>query len=82
MYQLMAMCWPTDHPKKPLTGLRELALRHHGDGHHVGDRILLGLIQLLRPALANLPPLSGSAPERQDIFIVYRQFGWFAKSLV
>ena len=44
------------------------------DGHHVGNRARLGLIQLLRPALASLPPPSGGAPEGQEIKTVHTQF--------
>ena len=38
-----------------------------GDGHHVGYRVRLWLIQLLRPALASLPPPRGGAPAGQKI---------------
>ena len=49
-----------------------------GDGDHVGDRIRFGLIQLLRPALARLPPPRGGAPAGQKMYTVCRQFDWFA----
>ena len=44
-----------------------------GDWHNVEDW-LLRLIQLLRPALASLPPPSGGAPEGQEIKTVHTQF--------
>jgi hypothetical protein len=44
------------------------------DGRHVGNRARLGLIQLLCPALASLPPPSGGAPEGQEINTVHTQF--------
>ena len=40
-----------------------------GDGHHIGDRTWLGLIQLLRAALASLPPPRRGAPEWQKVDI-------------
>ena len=47
-----------------------------GDEHHVGYRALLGLIQLLGPALASLPPPLCGAPAGQKIYIFYVQFSW------
>ena len=41
--------------------------KNTGDGHHIGDRTWLGLVQLLRAALASLPPPRGGAPEWQNI---------------
>ena len=52
------------------------------DGHHVSNRVRLGLIQLHRPALARRPPPRGVAPAAQKICMVYTQFSRFALSLV
>ena len=40
------------------------------DWHHVGDRVWLRLIQLLRPAFPSLSPPRGSAPAGQKIYFV------------
>ena len=42
------------------------------DGYHVGDRVRLGLIQLLCPALASLPPPLGRTPAGEKIYTVYK----------
>ena len=42
------------------------------DGHHVGYLALLGLIQLLCPALASLPPPLGRTPAGEKIYTVYK----------
>jgi hypothetical protein len=39
--------------------------KNTGDGHHIGDRTWLRLIQLLRSALASLPSPRRGAPEWQ-----------------
>ena len=41
------------------------------DGHDVGHWTLLGLIQLLRPALARLSPKRRRAPVVQQVFIQF-----------
>ena len=49
--------------------------QNSGDGHHVGDRVRLRLIEQLRPTLACLPPPRGGAPAGQRIDIVYTKVG-------
>ena len=60
-----------DHRSKNGTviphGDKRQPAQNMGDGQHVGYRVLLWLIQLLRPALASLPPPRGGAPAGQKI---------------
>ena len=58
-------------------GDKRLPAQNTGDGHHVGYRVRLWLIQLLRPALASLPPPRGGCScGAEDLD------SWFAQSLL
>ena len=52
-------------------GAERQPYRNSVDGHDVGHWTLLGLIQLLRPALARLSPPRRRAPVVQQVFIQF-----------